>query len=328
MRGQYDEGRPRPARRPPAVGDTADVQFTQPLRYTDAMIALGRGDLARGPGGHRGRAAGDASAVGRAVRLAAASGWACGSRPTRRPGTATGAKTFPAAVHQRAAPSCAALAGQLPTPGPALAGLPGAGRGRARAGRAAGSGDGPAWAAAVAAWRAAEEPYPLSYALLRLAEAHTGAGDRDEAARRGAARRTRWPSGSGAGADRRRGRRPRPPRQAQAGTLAIRRCAGTRHGGPGRTGGPSGRADELARFGLTDREREVLRSSPPAGPTRRSPRPLFISAKTASVHVSNILAKLGVSGRVEAAAVAHRLGMARPPPTSRPLASKDRRGPD
>ncbi|WP_276525446.1 LuxR C-terminal-related transcriptional regulator [Streptomyces rapamycinicus] len=34
---------------------------------------------------------------------------------------------------------------------------------------------------------------------------------------------------------------------------------------------------------------------------------LFISPKTASVHVSNILAKLGVSGRTEAAAVAHRL---------------------
>jgi DNA-binding NarL/FixJ family response regulator len=36
---------------------------------------------------------------------------------------------------------------------------------------------------------------------------------------------------------------------------------------------------------------------------------LFISTKTASVHVSNILAKLGVSGRVEAAVVAHRLGV-------------------
>ena len=39
---------------------------------------------------------------------------------------------------------------------------------------------------------------------------------------------------------------------------------------------------------------------------------LFISRKTASVHVSNILAKLGVAGRVEAAAVAHRLGLAYP----------------
>lgn len=34
---------------------------------------------------------------------------------------------------------------------------------------------------------------------------------------------------------------------------------------------------------------------------------LYISPKTASVHVSNILAKLGVSGRTEAAAMTHRL---------------------
>jgi DNA-binding NarL/FixJ family response regulator len=34
---------------------------------------------------------------------------------------------------------------------------------------------------------------------------------------------------------------------------------------------------------------------------------LFISAKTASVHVSNILGKLGVTSRGEAAATAHRL---------------------
>jgi len=74
---------------------------------------------------------------------------------------------------------------------------------------------------------------------------------------------------------------------------------------------PAARAplDPLARFGLTEREREVLpllaagRSNPEIG------RALFISTKTVSVHVSNILAKLGVSGRVEAAAVAHRLGV-------------------
>jgi len=36
---------------------------------------------------------------------------------------------------------------------------------------------------------------------------------------------------------------------------------------------------------------------------------LFISAKTASVHVSNILAKLGVASRGEAAAAAHRMGL-------------------
>jgi DNA-binding NarL/FixJ family response regulator len=38
---------------------------------------------------------------------------------------------------------------------------------------------------------------------------------------------------------------------------------------------------------------------------------LFITEKTASLHVSRILAKLGVASRGEAAAVAHRLGMSR-----------------
>ena len=36
---------------------------------------------------------------------------------------------------------------------------------------------------------------------------------------------------------------------------------------------------------------------------------LYVSEKTASVHVSNILRKLGVSSRVEAAAVAQRVGV-------------------
>ena len=37
---------------------------------------------------------------------------------------------------------------------------------------------------------------------------------------------------------------------------------------------------------------------------------LFMAEKTASVHVSRILSKLDVRGRTEAAAVAHRLGLA------------------
>jgi DNA-binding CsgD family transcriptional regulator len=68
-------------------------------------------------------------------------------------------------------------------------------------------------------------------------------------------------------------------------------------------------ADELARFGLTEREREVLLLLAAGRSNPEIARTLFISAKTASVHVSNILAKLGVGGRVEAAAVAHRLGV-------------------
>jgi DNA-binding NarL/FixJ family response regulator len=67
--------------------------------------------------------------------------------------------------------------------------------------------------------------------------------------------------------------------------------------------------DPLARFGLTDREREILVLLAAGRSNPQIAEALFISPKTASVHVSNILAKLGVDGRVEAAAVAHRLGV-------------------
>ncbi|MET7638627.1 AAA family ATPase [Streptomyces sp. NPDC005438] len=60
-------------------------------------------------------------------------------------------------------------------------------------------------------------------------------------------------------------------------------------------------------FGLTSRERDVLRLVAAGHSNRRIAQELFISPKTASVHVSRILAKLGVSGRGEAAAMAHRL---------------------
>jgi DNA-binding CsgD family transcriptional regulator/tetratricopeptide (TPR) repeat protein len=61
-------------------------------------------------------------------------------------------------------------------------------------------------------------------------------------------------------------------------------------------------------FGLSRREREVLLLIAEGRTNREIGERLFISQKTVGVHVGNILAKLRVSGRVEAAAVAIRLG--------------------
>jgi DNA-binding NarL/FixJ family response regulator len=55
---------------------------------------------------------------------------------------------------------------------------------------------------------------------------------------------------------------------------------------------------------LTSREREVLRLMSRGLSNRQIGGGLFISQKTASVHVSNILAKLGAASRTEAAAIA------------------------
>jgi len=94
----------------------------------------------------------------------------------------------------------------------------------------------------------------------------------------------------------------RPAADGHAGTSAPPVPDGAAAGEP---------ADELARFGLTDREREVLLLLADGRSNPEIAQALFISPKTASVHVSNILAKLGVGGRVEAAAVVHRLGVTR-----------------
>ena len=64
-------------------------------------------------------------------------------------------------------------------------------------------------------------------------------------------------------------------------------------------------------FGLTPREREVLAMVAEGATNREIGERLFMAEKTASVHVSRILAKLDVRSRTEAAAVAHRHGLAR-----------------
>ncbi len=69
----------------------------------------------------------------------------------------------------------------------------------------------------------------------------------------------------------------------------------------------AGAGSPAAPFGLTGRELEVLRLVAAGRSNQQIAAELFISPKTASVHVSNILAKLRVSSRVEAATTAHRL---------------------
>ena len=66
----------------------------------------------------------------------------------------------------------------------------------------------------------------------------------------------------------------------------------------------------MARLGLTAREAEVLALVASGSSNRQLGAALYISEKTASVHVSNILRKLGVTSRVDAAAIAQRLGVA------------------
>ncbi|RSS65878.1 AAA family ATPase [Streptomyces sp. WAC06273] len=63
---------------------------------------------------------------------------------------------------------------------------------------------------------------------------------------------------------------------------------------------------------LTAREQEVLRLLARGRSNRQIGEELFITAKTASVHVSNILAKLEAASRTEAVAVAYRQGLIAP----------------
>ena len=70
---------------------------------------------------------------------------------------------------------------------------------------------------------------------------------------------------------------------------------------------PASAASAASGHGLTTREMEVLRLVVEGRSNSDIAGELFISVKTASVHVSNIMRKLGAGSRGEAAAVAHRL---------------------
>jgi DNA-binding NarL/FixJ family response regulator len=152
-----------------------------------------------------------------------------------------------------------------------------------------------AWREAVVAWEAAGDAWPLTYTRFRLGEALCADGCREDAveplraAFRSAASLRAQPVLDDVQALARRAR------------LALDE----------RSPAPAAE-QEAVPFALTDREREVLTLVAAGRSNGQIAAELFISPKTASVHVSNILAKLGVGGRVEAAAVAHRLGLIPP----------------
>jgi DNA-binding CsgD family transcriptional regulator len=298
MRGRYDEaGRElKNVRR--SIGAMVDAQFTLPVRYLTATIALGGGDLA---------AAREAvtDALGGIFPWMPRYCWPVlwlGMRVEAD--EATRFRDRREDVPARIAGRCdhiVAVAASLITPSPSPSAAGYQALVAAERARAAGTDSAAAWLEAAEAWRRAEEPYPLSYALVRLAEVHSAAGDRDEAVK--AVRQAHLLAKKLGAA----------PIADEAAALArrIRLPLEADVAGEAPTA-PDGHrpqpADELARFGLTDREREVLLLVAAGRSNPEIARELFISVKTASVHVSNILAKLGVSGRVEAAAVVHRLG--------------------
>ncbi|UGY95241.1 helix-turn-helix transcriptional regulator [Streptomyces gobiensis] len=149
------------------------------------------------------------------------------------------------------------------------------------------------WAEAVTALEAVGHPFQLAQARYRWAEALLDSGEgRDRAADLLAQAHS---VAQELGAD---------PLRARIEQLA----------GRARIAALVPPADPGESFGLTRRERGVLALVAAGRSNRQIAEELYISPKTASVHVSNILAKLDVSSRGEAAAMAHRLSLLLPTP--------------
>jgi DNA-binding CsgD family transcriptional regulator len=156
------------------------------------------------------------------------------------------------------------------------------------------------WRAAAAAWERLEYSFDVAYARFREAEALLAGGASRQQAETvlRAAHQTTVALGAG------------PLRReiellAQCGRLRLQEEVDT-------VTEPGAQYSPAASLGLTRREAEVLALVAAGRTNRQIGETLFITPKTASVHVSRILAKLGVAGRGEAAAVAHRLGLDKP----------------
>ena len=146
------------------------------------------------------------------------------------------------------------------------------------------------WAAVCAAFEKLPRPWELARTRARLAEALLAEGERERA---GALLAQAHAVAVDLGAE---------PLTADIVRLAQRGRLPLGEDAAGQDAGPRD-------FGLTPRERDVLTLVAAGRSNRQIAQELFISPKTVSVHVSNILAKLAVGSRGEAAALAHRLGL-------------------
>jgi len=191
----------------------------------------------------------------------------------------------------------------------------------AEAARLEGRGDPLLWLAAAERFDALPEPYPATYARFRAAEAELRA--------RGIRGNAGEPLSQAHASARRLGAEPLRRRIEE---LAVRaridltrtgaddpprlresRIADVGVGGAGPEGGGPLEVAAAARpSGLSAREVEVLRLVAQGLSNGEIAERLFITRKTAGVHVTHILDKLGVTNRVEAAMVAARLGLAGP----------------
>jgi DNA-binding NarL/FixJ family response regulator len=143
--------------------------------------------------------------------------------------------------------------------------------------------------AAVAQWPRAGEPFPLAHALLRLGTPLVDKQDRDGAAVALAEARTIAERLGAA------------PLAAEVESLSRRARLPAR---------PAASAETDAGLpALTHREVDVLRLVAEGQSNSQIAAGLFISPKTVSVHITNILAKLAVTNRREAAAIAYRAGL-------------------
>ncbi|HEY6759839.1 MAG TPA: AAA family ATPase [Baekduia sp.] len=176
----------------------------------------------------------------------------------------------------------------------------------AEAAAATGAPDPDVWARAADAWAAIDRPLRVARMRWREADAALAGGDRARAEAAGSdalaiAQRigAAWVVDELTALARRgRLRLQKPPAVVPPGA-----------DGDGAAGDARPPVDPAAELGLTPRERDVLALVAHGRTNRQIGEELFMAEKTASVHVSRILAKLDVRSRTEAAAVAHRLGI-------------------